>query len=61
MQVYHQEGTTLGTDESPLKQELMKKNRLVFYNKWQTQLHGKQYTLRRRDSPTATMCPAIRI
>lgn len=32
--VYHQEGTTFGTDESDWKKELMAKNRKVFVKKW---------------------------
>ncbi|KAG1658489.1 hypothetical protein FOA52_006268 [Chlamydomonas sp. UWO 241] len=32
--VYHQEGSTLGTDESPLKQRLMVENKQKFVDKW---------------------------
>lgn len=38
--VYHQEGTTLGTDDSPLKQQLMTANRATFVSKWQTELQA---------------------
>ena len=33
-----QEGNTLGTDESPLKQRLMAQNRQRFHDKWQGML-----------------------
>ncbi len=40
MQVYHQEGTTLGTDASSLKQALMSKNKQIFLSKWGPSLQG---------------------
>lgn len=37
--VFHQEGGTFGTDEgSELKRSLMKRNKVVFYNKWNLEL-----------------------
>jgi len=36
--VYHQEGNTLGTDASPVKQALMQRNHARFKKKWQQQL-----------------------
>ena len=38
--VYHQEGTTLGTDASVRKQELMAINRASFVLKWQAELNA---------------------
>ncbi|KAF5832474.1 glycosyl transferases group 1-domain-containing protein [Dunaliella salina] len=39
--VYHQEGSTLGTDESAEKQALMAANRRIFLSKWQAQLSSQ--------------------
>eukprot|EP00200_Dunaliella_tertiolecta_P006567 CAMPEP_0202347168 /NCGR_PEP_ID=MMETSP1126-20121109/5648_1 /ASSEMBLY_ACC=CAM_ASM_000457 /TAXON_ID=3047 /ORGANISM="Dunaliella tertiolecta, Strain CCMP1320" /LENGTH=811 /DNA_ID=CAMNT_0048938685 /DNA_START=361 /DNA_END=2797 /DNA_ORIENTATION=- len=39
--VYHQEGSTLGTDESEEKQALMTANRRIFYSKWLPQLSSQ--------------------
>jgi hypothetical protein len=39
--VYHQEGTTLGTDTSDLKQHLMLENKQKFASKWTGQLNGE--------------------
>jgi GT2 family glycosyltransferase len=36
--VYHQEGHTLGGDDSPLKQRLMHENGQIFYDKWKHEL-----------------------
>ncbi len=36
--VYHQEGHTLGTDESPLKKRLMAENKAKFAEKWSHEL-----------------------
>jgi hypothetical protein len=41
-QVYHQEGTTLGTDNSGPKQALMVENKKKFADKWSSQLGGER-------------------
>lgn len=39
--VYHQEGSTLGTDSSKAKQLLMNTNRRIFHKKWAAELRAR--------------------
>jgi hypothetical protein len=41
LQVYHQEGTTLGDDSSDQKQKLMTENKAKFVSKWSQLLGGE--------------------